>query len=353
MKLRIGIIGIGHMGQAHMEGFQRIEEAQVIAVVDTANVPDAGPQFAAKYGVACEPTLDALLARQDIDAVAITTPHSLHMEHALKAFAAGKHVLLEKPMEVSLDKCDRIIEAADRARRKLMIAHSHRYWPGDALAKKLIVEGAIGKIVMIRDALLSGGYRAVPPPGQPRRWTLDPTLYGPGGLLAWGCHCMDRFRFWLDSDCTEVYAHGYPFRTEIPGETSTHMIMMRFASGASATLWYSETLPRPAWSMDHAYCRAEIVGEKGLIDVNPYAFVRISREGAQAWEELYVSRPEDNRPTGVAFQTCWCDEDLDFVRCVMNDTEPPVTGLDGRKAVEMCLAAYKSGEMDQVIKLPM
>ncbi len=353
MRLRVGIIGIGNMGRAHTEGFLGLSDAQVVAVTDTAAAGDAGKSFAAKYDLVHEDSLESLLSRPDIDAVAITTPHALHMEHSLMAMEAGKHVLLEKPMEVSLERCDRIIEAAAKAGVKLMVAHSHRYWPGDALAKKIVDEGGIGKVVMVRDALVSGGYRAYPPAGEPRRWNLDPALYGPGGLLAWGCHCMDRFRFWLQSDCIEVYAHGFPFRTEVPDEISTHMIMMRFDNGASATLWYSETLPRPAWTMDHAYCRAEIVGDKGLLDVNPYAFVRLSQEGSKEWEEVYRCCFEDTRSDGKAFKACWHDEDEAFVRCVLDDTEPPVTGLDGRKAVEMCLAAYESGLTGRAVKLPL
>ena len=169
--------------------------------------------------------------------------------------------------------------------------------------------------------------------------------------MAWGCHCMDRFRFWIGSEPVEVYAHGWPLRTEIPGDTTTHMIMIRFENNVSATLWYSETLPKPGWPMSHSYCRAEIVGTDGVLDVNPYAFVRVGK--GDEWEEIYTSKREDNRPDGVAFQATWHDEDKDFARSVLDDTTPPITGLDGRKAVEMCLAAYLSGETGQAVKLPL
>lgn len=100
------------------------------------------------------------------------------------AMEAGKHVLVEKPMEVSLEKCDRMIEMAEKGGLKLMVAHSHRYWPGDVVAKRLIEEGAIGKIVMVRDALVTPGYRLAQKPGEPKRWQLDTELYGTGGLIA-------------------------------------------------------------------------------------------------------------------------------------------------------------------------
>jgi len=349
-KLRVGIIGVGVMGRTHTEAYKDIEEAEPVAVVDTAGLPEAGPVFAAKYGLECEPTLEALLSRKDIDAIVVCTPHSLHAEHTIMALEAGKHVLLEKPMEVSLEKCDAIIEAARRTGLKLMVAHSHRYWPGDVVAKELIAQGAIGRVVMVRDTLISPGYRTPGP-----RWTQDPKLYGSGGLISWGCHCMDRFRYWLESEPTQVYARSFAFRTEIPGDTTTHMIMIDFANGVSTNLWYCEALPQPGWPREDAYARAEIVGEKGLIDCNPYVRVKVVREGAKEWETVYnipkwgMDYPEYR----AASQKCFADENRDFIRSILDDTEPPITGFDGRKAVEMCVAAYRSGETGQVVKLPL
>ena len=352
-KVRLGIIGVGNMGRAHADGSRELEEATLVAVTDPAHIEGAGETFAEKYGMECEPSLEALLARKDIDAVVVATPHSLHMDHCLMALAAGKHVLVEKPMEISLAKCDRIIEAAEQAGVKLMVAHSHRYWPGDVVAKNLIDEGAIGKIVMVRDALITPGYRLAQKPDEPKRWQLDTELYGTGGLIAWGCHNMDRFRYWFDSDAVEVYAHSWSLRTDVPGNETTHMIMLRFENGVSANLWYSEALPNPGWPKRDTYCRAEIVGEEGLIDVNPYLYVRVARKGSEEWEDVYDLGEPWTSPGRGAYLECFRNEDGDFVRCILDDTEPPITGLDGRKAVEMVVAAYQSGETNQTVKLPL
>ena len=351
-KVRIGIIGVGSMGHAHAEGSRELEEAELVAVTDPAHIEGAGQKFAEEFGMEYEPSLEGLLARKDIDAVVVATPHSLHMQHSVMAMEAGKHVLVEKPMEVSLEKCDRMIKAAEKAGVKLMVAHSHRYWPGDVIAKNLIDEGAIGKIVMVRDALIGAGYRVPPKPGEPKRWQLDTELYGIGGLIAWGCHNMDRFRYWFESDAVEVYAHSWSLRTEVPGNQTTHMIMLLFENGISANLWYSEGLPQPGWPKRDTYCRAEIVGEEGLIDVNPYLYVRVARKGTGKWEDVYSL--DGWPPSGPGARLdCFRNEDGDFVRSILDDTEPPVTGLDGRKAVEMVVAAYKSGDTGQVVKLPL
>ena len=349
-RLKVGIIGVGYMGRTHVEALWDVEEAEVVAATDPANFQDAGPQFAGRYGLDYEPSLEALLARKDIDAVMVTTPHALHAEHSIMALEAEKHVLVEKPMEVSLEKCDAMIETAEETGRKLMVAHSHRYHQGDVVAKRLIEEGAIGKIIMARDVLATPGYRTSGP-----RWQQNPELYGPGGLIAWGCHCMDRFRYWFASDPTDVYARSWALRTEIPGDLTTHMIMINFENGVCANLWYSEALPEPGWPRDYTYCRAEIVGEKGIIDCNPYVWVKVAREGAKDWDTVYELREwsTEDPDRRAARQKCFADEDRDFIRAILEDTEMPVTELDGRKAVEMCLAAYESGQTGEVVRLPL
>ena len=348
----IGIIGVGSMGRQHADGFAVCSGAKLVAVNDPANIADLGPKFAEKYQMDYEPTLEGLVARPDIDAVVVATPHALHMEHTLAAIKAGKHVLVEKPMEVSLEKCDRMIEAAQKAGVKLMVAHSHRYWPGDVVAKNLIDEGAIGKVVMVRDALIAPGYRRPRRPDEPRHWMFETSLYGVGGLIAWGVHNMDRFRYWLDSDAVAVYAHSMSLRTEVPGNQTTHMIMIRFANGVSGNLWYSEALPEPGWPKEDTYCRAEIVGEEGLIDVNPYLYVRVARKGTKEWKDVYRLDEWPSDGPGARLE-CFQNEDNDFMRSVLDNTEPPITGLDGRKAVEMVLAAYKSGDTGELVNLPM
>ena len=87
--------------------------------------------------------------------------------------------------------------------------------------------------------------------------------------------------------------------------------------------------------------------------MNPYAFLRLASEGADDWEELYVAGREDSRADGKAFKDCWHDEDRDFCLSVLNDTVPPVTGYDGKQAVAMCLAAYRSGQTGEIVRLPM
>jgi predicted dehydrogenase len=338
--VRVGIVGVGYMGKTHVDALKDVDLGEAVAVADPASIPGAGPGLAKDYGLDCEESLESLFARDDIDAVIITTPHGLHADHAVPAFEHGKHVLLEKPMELSREGCDRIIEASEKADRKLMIAHSHRYWEGDVVSKRLLEEGAIGDLVMCRDVLATPGYRTT---GPDKKWMADLGLYGPGGLIAWGIHDIDRFRWWFGSDAETVFATSHPLRTDIPGDSSANMVMISFRNGGSAHLMYSETLPEPGW--DGYSCCAQLVGDRGIMDVNPYRQVRVARDGKE-WETAYELT---DLPT--ARQKAFSDEVRDFIQCIVDDTEPPITGRDGRAAVEIALAAYTSAETGKAVAL--
>ena len=344
-KVRLGIIGVGKMGRTHIDGMADVEDAEVVAITDPARFPETGPNLAAEYGLDYEEDIDALVGRTDVDAVVVTTPHTMHAEHTVPVLEAGKHALVEKPLDTTLDKCDRIIKAAADAGVKLMVAQSHRYWDGDAIAKQLLEEGAIGRLLLCRDVLAGAGHRR-PADDPEAAWRTDPELYGPGGLIGWGVHDVDRLRWWFESEADTVMGRSFPLRTDVEGDTTTNMMMINFQNGGCAHFWYSEALPPPGWK--GFSCSAQLVGEEGLMDVNPYGQVRVARAGSGEWETVYDHSTIDD-PRQKAFS----GEDRDFIKCIVEDTTPAVTGEDGRAAVEICLAAYRSSEIGTAVKLPL
>ena len=342
-RVRVGIVGAGKMGRTHIDALRDVKYGEAVALNDPANIPGVGPGLAGLYDLDYENSLESLVTRDDIHAVIVTTPHALHAEHAIAALEAGKHALVEKPLELTLDKCDAIIQAARRADRKLMVAQSHRYWEGDALSKRLLQEGVIGRLLMCRDTLATPGYRK---PDPNRAWFTDLDLYGPGGLIAWGVHNIDRLRWWFECEADYVFARSYSLRTEVPGDITSNMVMIGFRNGGSAHLIYSEALPPPGWR--GFSCGAELIGEKGLMEVDPYNKVKIAREDTREWETVYDhASVEDPR------QKAFADEVRDFIACIVNDTPPPVTGEDGRAAVEIALAAYRSSRTGEAVRLPL
>ena len=122
--------------------------------------------------------------------------------------------------------------------------------------------------------------------------------------------------------------------------------LVTFKNGGCAHLWYSEALPPPGWK--GFSCGAQLVGDEGLMDVDPYGQVRVARKGSGQWETVYdIAQVKDPR------QKAFSDEVRDFIQCIVDDAPPPVTGEDGRAAVEMALAAYQSSDTGEVVRLPM
>jgi len=145
-KVRIGIVGSGFMGRTNAETVVRyLDHAQLIAITGGSRAA----ALAQEYGVSCEASVEALVSRRDIDAVLISTPHCDHAEQAIAAASHGKHVLLDKPMAVSVKECDRILEAVRAAGVKLMIMFGQRFRTCNIEAHRLIRDGAIGKVRMI------------------------------------------------------------------------------------------------------------------------------------------------------------------------------------------------------------
>lgn len=332
------------MGRTHIDGLGDVPESEVVAITDPANIGNAGPELAKEYGIDYENNIESLVSRSDIDAVVVTTPHSLHAEHTLLAINAGKHVLCEKPMEVTLEKCDRMLKTAKEKKVKLMIAQSHRYWEGDKVVKSLIDEGAIGKIITCRDTITSSGYRKIEPDS--KLWMFDLNLYGKGGLIAWGIHDVDRLRWLLDSEAEQVFARSYNLRTDVKDDITTNSIMITFNNNATVHMWYSQAFPEPGWK--RSGCSMEIVGDEGLIDFDPYESVKVARKETGKWETVYgFGDFAEER------QKAFSSEDRDFIKSIVEDKTPPVTGEDGRKAVEIVVAAYKSSEIKNVVNLPL
>ena len=142
-KIRFGILGSGFMGRTHIEAIRRLPNAEVIAVTGGSRAPG----LAERYRIAHEPDDAALLRRRDIDAVVVTTPHHCHVGQTLAAAAAGKHVLVEKPLATSAEDCDRMIEATTRAKVNLSVGYQQRFRVNNAKAYELIRAGTIGKVI--------------------------------------------------------------------------------------------------------------------------------------------------------------------------------------------------------------
>lgn len=337
-EVRIGIIGAGFMGRTNAEAVTRyLDQARLTAIAGGSRAP----ALAAEYGVPCETSVDALLARSDVDAVLISTPHAQHADQAVAAAARGKHILLDKPMATTVEECDRILDAARQANVKLMIMFGQRFRICNLEARRLIREGAIGRVRMIQELILAGGGLESLP-----EWQRRPENYGT--FLGHAVHNIDRIRWLTGAEIVTVSAHAQ--RDPATGNEVSTMALFSLSDGAMATVWEAWNIASPPFPRSAS--GAWIAGESGNLDLDAYGELRLGR--GNEWRVIAEQPPIDWKGDGmlspVRMQS-YQAQHQEFVNSILEDRTPAVTGEDGRAAVEAAVAAYRSAAESRTIHL--
>jgi predicted dehydrogenase len=331
--VRVGLIGSGYMALTYAASLERhVDGARLVALAGGRRTPD----LAAAYGVAAEPSVEALLARPDIDAVILTTPDQAHCEHTLLAAQAGKHVLVEKPMAPTVAQCDAMIAACRAAGVRLAVVKTERYRRVTIRAKQLIDEGRIGPIRMMStiSCFPEGVGRDIL---ESRPWYTDQAS---GGLfLSMASHNVDMLRWLSGAEATRVYAQAATFTPGAPADQSV-MAQITFAGGVLAQMVISSEMPAP--SLPSSEVRFQVVGGAGIIDFEDYEFLDLG--AGERWERLYTPPRFDyvREPTSPIRLEPHYGVVQEFVSSIREGRAPRVTGEDGRAAVAICAACVAS-----------
>jgi UDP-N-acetyl-2-amino-2-deoxyglucuronate dehydrogenase len=339
-----GIVGTGVIAETHAEAIAAIPGARLVAVTDV--VPERALQFAGNRGCAAEPSLDALLARDDIDVVSVCVPSGLHAEVGIQVAAAGKHLVVEKPIDVSLAAADRLIDAAAGAGVALTVISQHRFDPGLVELRGLIDDGMLGRLVLGEASTKwyrsQGYYDSAPWRGT---WALDG-----GSLMNQGIHYVDLLR-WTMGPVIEVSAVYATEDHKIEVE-DTALAVLRFTSGAVGTI-VSSTVVFPGFAQ-----RLEISGTAGTVVVEDGEIARSAFTSDSPDPGLRGNRLL--RPTsaeGAAANAAALDvashaaQIADLLTAVEQGREPSVTGRDGRDTLEVVLAVYQSSREGRPVVL--
>jgi predicted dehydrogenase len=337
-ELRVGLVGSGFMGRTNAETITRyLKGARLVSIAGGTRAQG----LAQEYGAECDPDVATLLGRPDIDAVFISTPHAQHAVQAEMAARSGKHVLLDKPMAASVEACDRIIAAAAGAGVNVMIMFGQRFRKVNIKAYDLIKEGAIGRITQIHTcALNSGGLASLP------AWQSEPQNLGT--LFGHGVHNLDQIRWFTGDEVISVCAQ---IQRQAPSnnEVAT-MAVLGMRDGAMATVWVSWTIPTPGFP--HSSFSARVVGETGILDLDAYGILRLGRNGE--WNVVAEQAPIDFKGKGMLDPVrleAYAAQGAEFLNSIREKRAPSVTGEDGRAAVAIALAAYKSAEEQRTVIL--
>jgi len=341
-RIGIGIIGAGFMGMLHARALSQLPDARVIGVSDPA-VKERPRLPGQAEALEVFPDRGKLLARDDIQAVVIASPENLHRDAVVDAARAGKHILLEKPIATTLEDADAIMGEAARRKVKLMIAHILRYDVRYAQIKSAVEEGVIGRPMVcyarrntsIAEARRLGG-----------RVEVEEYI---------SVHDIDQIFWFFNDKAVKVSAEisEGPVKKEL-GVHDFIWITIRFQNGGLAVVetgWgLSEAMAkwrRPStWGGFGDVCM-ELIGEKGslYLDYRPMTLVGVDEEGWKFPETLHWPQMHGEVVGDVL------EEDRYFLRVVKGERDVLSTGEDGKRALEVVLAAQRSWREGRAITL--
>ena len=341
-EIRIGVIGSGFMGRTHVDAASKIDATIPVAVTSGRRAK----QLAGDYGIDHEPDVKALVQRDDIDAVVISTPHWLHHEEVMLAANAGKHVLVEKPMATSLEHCDQMIAACKDHGLTLSVGYHQRFRESNYTTRNLIQAGEIGHIRCIQMSALFDITALRSDPGFGGNWDWWTNPLAMAHLMNSAPHNIDLLRWWLGSDLVNVSAQCGTYREDNPNENTT-MALLKFDSDATSTYWSSSVLPSPGFP-DEEF-RFRIMGDSGIIDLNPYGQLNISRAGKMetVFEQPKVGHEEADSAFAMPRMQAYCDQIQGFVNSINGSPGGEGTAEDGRAGVEAVLAMLQSSRNQQ------
>jgi predicted dehydrogenase len=341
--IRIALIGCGRIAKRHAEllGTGQIEGARLAAVCDSQ--VNRADEFGSHYGVPAFTAIDDLLAAPGIDAVAILTPSGMHAEHAIRVASSGRHVIVEKPMALTLADAEAMIAAADAARVRLFVVKQNRFNVPVVKAREALDAGRFGKLVL-------GTVRV--------RWCRDQSYYAQddwrgtwaqdGGVLAnQASHHVDMLS-WFMGDVEAVHARAATALVDIEAE-DTAVATLRFRNGALGII-EATNAARPR-DMEGSL---SVLGAKGAVEIAGFAVNKI-----RTWQFVEpVAADADvmtlysvNPPNVYGFGHQAYYEHV--VACLERGTKPLVDGRHGRQSLELIMALYESIATGREVTLPL
>jgi len=328
--MKVGIVGVGFMGTTHAAGWAETP-AEIVGF--TAETKKEASSLAEQYDVKAVSSLDEMLPK--VDVVDICSPTHLHYEMALKAAAAGKHIVCEKPLARTTRQAREIVSACRKAGVQLLVAHVVRFFPEYALAHAAVAEGQIGKPGVIR--LHRGSYRPKKPAGN---WFLDEVKSG-GILMDLMIHDYDYAR-WVAGDVETVSARRVTER-HIEATVDYGLVILGHRSGALSHIAGAWAYPPPTFRT-----HLEIAGDRGLIAFDsdgtaPIQNLILKRGGADAPDVALPSSPVSESPYTTQIK--------EFYSALADGAAARVSATDGLAAVQIAEAAIQSAHSGQPVTL--
>ncbi|MCH2659534.1 Gfo/Idh/MocA family oxidoreductase [bacterium] len=357
-ELNTALVGCGKIGRTHALALRDATPSNFVAVCDAD--PERAQAFAAEFGVEPFTKVGAMVERARIDAVCVSTPHPLHAPIVVEALAHGAHALVEKPLAASLEDCDRMIAAAKDANRKLGVISQRRLYAPALRIKQAIDAGKIGRpvlgVMMMFNWRDRAYYESDPWRG---KWDTE----GGGVLVNQAPHQLDLLQ-WYMGPIAEVKAYWGNLNHPYIEVEDTAVAAIRFQNGGLGSLVASNS-QKPG-----IYSKIHIHGENGAslgvqTDAGATFVAGASGVAEPPVTDIWsVPGEEDLLPQFQAEdRAAFADIDAteyyhalqiaDFLAAIIEDRDPMVTGPDGRRAVELFTAIYRSQQSGEAIAFPL
>lgn len=338
-KVRFGVIGVRSFGKnAHCVGIDACEDAELVAVCDI--LEDIAKIAADEFHVPYYLDYKEMLKRDDIDAITIALPDQIHREVAVAALEAGKHVLCEKPMALTVEDCKLMVEASRRTGKMLMVGQICRKAPSFVLAKELIDRGEIGELFFIESEYAHDYSKKLT-----ATWRFDPKAPR-HPMIGGGCHAVDLMR-WIAGDPTEVFAYSNKKMLDYYPTDDCIVAVMKFPNDVLGKVFTSIGCKR-RYTM-----RTAIYGSKGTIIVDnssaDLSLFKAENEGSDMFNESTENMSVECRIPVKAIKHNIHGEIKDFVDSILNDSYPEVNGVEGGKTVAVCCAIVESAAKGEKI----
>lgn len=336
---RFGVIGCGRISKNHMESIKVLPGARLAAVCDSNE--EALIKASQKYDCKSYKDYQELLADSNIDIVNICTESGLHARIALDAIKAGKHVLVEKPMAMSLAEADRMIAASRKFGVKLGVVHQNRFNKVIAKLRKAVEYERFGKLThasaVVRWNRNDEYYSQAPWRGT---WAQDG-----GCLMNQSIHNIDLLQ-WMMGPVKSLFAYTATNLRKIEGE-DVGVIVLKFQNGGLGVIEATTTIyPK---NLEETLC---IFGSTGSVCIGGIAVNKIESWRVAGDNETEIIEDQDAEPPNV-YGFGHADIIKDFINAIEENREPAVSGEEGRKALEIILAIYHSVKLNKEIKFPL
>lgn len=336
-KIGFGIIGCGAISHMHAGAVREIEKAELIACTDVNE--KSLNSFSEQYGITPYDDYKKMLADDRVDAVCICTPSGLHKKFCIDAADAGKHIVVEKPMALTTEDCDEIIEACEKNCVKLEVISQNRFKEAFRFVKSLVEEGKLGKVV---SADIYMKYYRSPEYYGASNWKGTWAMDGGGALMNQGIHGVDILLY-IMGDVKSVFGYARTLARDIEVE-DTASAVVEFKNGALGVI-QGTTSVTPGYPR-----KMEINGTKGS--------VTLVEGDITAWDIEGIEKPEFEETMGhshndpMAFKIeGHVLQITDLIESMEGDKEPYVTHREGRRPVELITAIYESSRTGKRIDL--